>query len=236
MYGWRLRIGVLIPSTNTVVESELNRMVPRGVSLHAARMMLTETTAETLTGMVDESEEAAERLATAKVDIILYACTSGSFVGGVEWEENITRKISKRTGIPAITTAGSVVAAFQAIKAKKVSMATPYIKDLHEREISFFSEKDFDIIASEYLGLKENTVIGSQYPEKAYGLAKKSLRQDTDTIFISCTDLRSIEILQLLENETGRSVISSNQASLWMALRQSGIQDKLEGFGSLFFK
>lgn len=236
MYGWRLRIGVLIPSTNTVVESELNRMLPRGVSLHAARMMLTETTAETLTEMVDESGEAADRLTTAKVDIILYACTSGSFVGGVEWEKNITRKISKRTGIPAITTAGSVVAALQVIKAKKVSMATPYIKDLHEREISFFREKDFDIIASEYLGLKENTVIGSQYPEKTYELAKKSLREDTDTIFISCTDLRSIEILQLLEDETCRSVISSNQASMWMALRQSGIQDKLEGFGSLFLK
>lgn len=233
MYGKRARIGVIIPSTNTVVESEFWKMAPEGVSIHASRMKLTKTTPETLKQMITQMERAADELATAQVNIIIFACTSGSFVGGIEWENKLTKKIMSLTSIKAITTSGAVVGALREMKSKKIVMATPYIPELNELEKSFFELKGFKILNSKCLGLCENTKIGSLSPEVAYKLAKEVYLPESDAIFISCTDFRTIEIIEKLETDLDIPVITSNQASIWAALRGCGIKDSIKGYGKL---
>ena len=117
MYGWRGRIGLIIPSSNTTMESEFWRMVPEGVSIHTTRLKLLRVTVNELKEMAKNALHAAQLLATANVDVIVYGCTSGALIGGIEWEENLRKNIEEHVKIPTITTAFAV--AFAAILASK---------------------------------------------------------------------------------------------------------------------
>ena len=234
MYGSRARIGAIIPSTNTVVESEYNRMKPEGVSVHASRMFLTTTNAETLKGMAEQTERAAAELGTARCDAIVYGCTSGSFVGGAEWEENLRKRMEAVSNTKCITTPGAIIRALEALGKKKLTVVTPYIEELNELEKAFLTQAGYEVLAIRGLGYDDNVTIGKQTPETTYELAKATLAPGTELLIITCTDFRSIENIAKLEAELGIPVISSNLCGMWAALRMSGVEDKLPEWGSLF--
>lgn len=234
MYGWRARIGVMIPSTNTVVESEYNRMCPEGVSIHASRMFLQITNAATLIGMAEQVERSAKELGTARCNAIVYGCTSGSFVGGVEWEANIARKIADASNTTAITTSGAIVRALSNYDVKKISIATPYIPELNELEKIFLESHGYCVVSITGLGLDDNISIGCQTPEKTYSLARSVVKPETELLLITCTDFRSIELIKKLEQDLHIPVLSSNLCGFWAALRACGIGDQLTEYGSLF--
>jgi len=234
MYGWRARVGLILPSTNTVMESEFWRMVPEGVTVHTARMKLTETTPETLNTMSDHIERAADELATDKVDVIIFGCTSGSFVGGIEWESKIVKRIRNATGIAAITTSGAALKALRTFTKKRISIATPYIEELNRLEKKYFEANGFEVVSIKGLGYSDNIAIGKLSPSVTYVIAKEVVKSETEVLFISCTDFRSIELLSMLEKDIKRPVISSNQSSLWAAFKESNVDGSIEGFGSLF--
>lgn len=233
MNGWRARIGVIVPSTNTVVETEYWKTIPEGVSVHAARLKLTKTTPETLKRMTEEVERAADMLATAMVDVIVFACTSGSFVGGMKWEKNLTQKIEKVSGVKAITTAGAVVSALKTLKLKNIAMVTPYIKELHELEVDFMESNGISILHSSNLGMSRNVDIGKLMPQTAYRMARDTYHADIDGMFISCTDFRTVEIINVLENSLNVPVVTSNQASIYAALRNCGVNEHIADYGML---
>lgn len=132
MYGWKARIGLMIPSGNVAIEPEFNAMKPAGVSVHAARLLLrAPANVENLERMAEDTEKAAELLATAGVSIITYACTTGSLIKGVGWDEELIRRIENTSGIPASTTATAVVRASKELGVGKVAIATPYSEELN---------------------------------------------------------------------------------------------------------
>ncbi len=233
MYGWRGRIGVIIPSSNTTMECELWKMAPDGVSVHAARMKLVEVTPEALREMASEALEAAVKLATAGVDVIIYGCTTGSLLEGPEWENRLTEQLERETGIKVVTTARAVVDALRALKARRIVVATPYIDELNARERKFLEEHGFEVLRIEGLGIKPNLEIGRQPPEIAYMLARRIFAPEADAVFISCTNFRSLEVIEVLEENLGRPVISSNTASMWAALRAIGVREPIKGAGTL---
>ena len=236
MYGWRARIGLIVPSSNTTMEPEFWRMAPEGVSVHTSRVRLSEVTPEALRLMASEAVRAAEELATADVNVIVYGCTSGSLLEGVEWEERLRREIRERAGVEAITTAQAVVEALRALGIRRVAVATPYIDEINSRERSFLERSGFSVIRIRGLGIVRNTDIGRQPPWVAYRLAKEVAREagrSADGVFISCTNFRTIEVIEPLESELQLPVVSSNTASMWLALRTLGIRDRL-GYGRLF--
>ena len=232
-YGWRLRIGLILPSCNTVMEPELYKMAPEGVSIHTARMRISKVTEEDLKNMAEDSPKAAEYLATADVDVILYGCTSGSFIGGIEWEREIVKKIEERTGIPTITTSKAVIDALQHLKLKKIIVATPYIDELNELEEKFLEKNGIKVLRIKGLGILRGVDIGSQPVWVSYRLAREIFTPEADGIFISCTNFRTIEIIEKLERDLKRPVITSNQASMWAALRAGHIKETIEGYGAL---
>lgn len=231
MYGWRMRIGLIVPSSNTTMESEFHAMKPEGVSIHTARMRLEEATPEALMRMAEDALRAAELLKTANVDVIIYGCTTGSLVGGGEWEEGLAREIEGETGVETITTARAVVEAIRAFNMKRVCVATPYIRELDELEVKFLREQGIEVSAIKGLGIRRNTEIGSLPPWASYRLAKEAYREEADGIFISCTNFRTLEAIEPLEREFGKPVVTSNQASMWAALRL--IHQSIEGYGRL---
>jgi len=233
MYGWRGRIGLIIPSSNTTMESEFWRFVPEGVSVHTARMRLVEVTKESLSEMAKHAVIAAEDLSTAGVDIIVYGCTTGAMVGGVKWERELVNSIESRTGVKTITTAEAVVEALRALKARSLAVATPYIEELNEMEKEFLESCGFEVLNIRGLGLRYNLEIGRQPPWVSYRLAKEVFKQGADALFISCTNFRTFEIIEQLEKDLGIPVVSSNSASLWLALRRIGVKDVVKGLGKL---
>ena len=237
MYGWRGRIGLIIPSSNTTMESEFWKVLgPTGVSVHTARITLINVTAKELKEMAEETISAAKRLATAEVDVIVFGCTSGSLLEGIEWEKSLVKKIEEATGIKAITTAGAVVQALRTLNVEKVVIATPYIDEINVREKKFLEDNGFKVLDVKGLNIARNTIIGSQPPWAAYRLAKQVYKPEAQAVFISCTNFRSLEVIDPLEKDLGVPVISSNTASLWLALRTIGYREPIKGYGVLLEK
>lgn len=233
MYGWRGRIGLIIPSSNTTMESEFWRMVPEGVSVHTTRLKLLRVTVSELKEMAKNALHAAELLATANVNVIVYGCTSGALIGGIEWEENLRKSIEKHVRIPTITTAFAVVNALRELGVRRVSIATPYIDEVNVLERKFLESSGFKVVKIKGLGIADNIEIGKQSPWIAYRLAREVDSSEAEAIFISCTNFRTIEVISKLEEDLGKPVISSNTASLWTSLRILGVKQSIKGYGKL---
>jgi len=240
MIGWRAKIGVIVPSTNSTCEYEYNKMAPDGVSVHAARVFNPKVTkpeekGRGLSEMHKGLSRAAKELSSVNPKVIAFCCTSGSFIKGKEYDKEIISNIEKETGIPAITTSTAVLEAFKKFNIKKIAMATPYIEEIAKKEVQYFEESipNFKVVAVKNLGIWTALPIGDLYPSSAYISAKKVDTQEAEAIFISCTSWRTIEIIELLENDLKKPVITSNQATMWLALKKVGIF-KVEGYGKLF--
>jgi arylmalonate decarboxylase len=235
-YGWRARIGLIIPSTNTINEAEFWRMAPPGVTIHSGRATSTGEFSEAYFERLREAgRRCAEDLATAEVDIIAYGCTSGSIVCPLE---EIVSDLAERTGIPAIATAGSVVAALRALQVKRVAVATPYVDFINEREKEFLAEHGFEVTSLHGLRLGETQAerrsIGRVPPEHVYRMARICDRPEAEAIFVSCTNLATLDVIARIEADLGKPVVTSNQACFWHCLRSLGIPDRIEGYGRLF--
>ncbi|WP_270933103.1 maleate cis-trans isomerase family protein [Falsiroseomonas oryzae] len=234
-YGWRARIGLIVPSTNTINEPEFWRLAPRGVTIHTARATSTGEFSEAYFARLREAgQRCAEDLATAEVDIIAYGCTSGSIVCPLE---EIVADLHARTGIPAIATAGSVVAALRALKVKRVAVATPYVDFINEREEEFLTRHGFEVTSLHGLRLGETQAerrsIGRVPPEHVYRMARICDRPEAEAIFVSCTNLATLDVIAQIEADLGKPVVTSNQACFWHCLRSLGIPDRIEGYGRL---
>lgn len=232
MSSHRCRIGLIIPSSNTTMEVEFARHLPEGASVHSTRLHLERVTVEELAEMALKAEEAAQLLADAQVDIIVYGCTTGSLIKGKGYDLELERRLREVTGIPALTTAHAVLEALRARRLKKIAVATPYIEKVNEREREFLTANGFEVMAIRGLGLLRNLEIGLQDPHVVYKLGKELMEEhpEAEGLFISCTNLRTFEVLRSLEDELGKPVISSNQATLWCVLRDMNISPVYELF------
>ncbi|MGC1121003.1 MAG: aspartate/glutamate racemase family protein [Candidatus Methanofastidiosia archaeon] len=214
-----MHLGLMIPSSNTVMEEELSRYV----TVHSTRIALKTVDEVSLKNMNTEVEKAIQLLTDCNPAVIMYGCTSGSFI------EDIKKSLAATT-IPVVTTSEAVVKALNALHAETVSVGTPYTDAINQKEKAFLESHGFTVIGIKGLNLIDNIEIGKQ--EKAYDLAK-SLKK-ADAIFLSCTNFRTFDVIQKLEDELGIPVISSNSASLWGALTVSGEKIKsISGLGRL---
>jgi maleate isomerase len=234
MYGWRDRLGLVLPSSNTTNEPEFERMLPSGVTLHTARMRLSSANPDALTEMAEEVERCVDRLATAEVGAMAYGCTTGSLVKGPGYDEEIESRIEERAGVPGVATAAAIKRAFDALGAESLAIHTPYIEELNEREVEFLEDAGYEVVDITGLGIEPNTGIGRQTPERAYREARALDHEDADVVFVSCTNYRTFEMIERLEADIDTPVVTSNQATLWNALRALGVDYGDVPLGRLF--
>ncbi|MCI0364444.1 MAG: aspartate/glutamate racemase family protein [Phycisphaerales bacterium] len=234
-YGWKAKIGLIIPSTNTSNEPEFYRMAPPGVTIHTSRVLLVgETTQESYLRMAAALERASEELATAEVDVIAYSCTSGSIMCPLP---QLLRTMADKAGVPATAASGAVVAALRALGVERVAIGTPYPDLVNENQKKFLEEYGFRISHLKGLDLghtqEERRSINRIPPEAVFRLARAVDRPDAQAIFISCTAIATIGVVAELERELGKPVISSNIAVFWSCLRLLGIKTPVMGYGQL---
>jgi len=226
---------MIIPSDNTAMEPEFNAMVRsiEGVSIHATRVFLEATDFESLLSMQKETGRASRELKTAEVDIIVFGCTSGSFVKGVEYDAGIIAEIESLTGIRATTTSTAVREAFNKLGVKSIALGSPYTDELNSKAQEYFEASGYRIVKTKGLDITPDIEIGKHFPATAYELGKSIDTDEADCLFLSCTDFRTIEIIATLEKDAGKSVVTANQASLWHCLRKTGITEDIDGYGTL---
>lgn len=233
MIGWRARIGVIVPGSNFALEPECYKMAPEGVSVHFSRLSPAESTPEHFQRMFDETSRAAGKLKEA--DVIGFGCTSGSMYKGLGHDQKIIKLMKKASGKPCTASATAVAQALKEMGIKKVSVATPYVEWVNQREKRFLEESGFKVLRIEGLGFDMKDITASN-PDVAYKQAKKVDRPDADGIFISCTAFRTVEMLEILERDLGKPVVSSNQALMWMLLKMARVRGPICGFGKLLTK
>ena len=233
MYGWRGKIGLIIPSLNCTMEAELNKMVPQGVAVFATRLLLERGLPDELERMAADTDKAAHLLETADVAGILYGCTSGSLIKGVGWDLEIIRRIEEKTGIPTTTTSTAVIGAFKELKVSSAAVATPYVDSVNRIEKDFFEAHGVNVVNIEGLGYTKGEELHKESPESAYAFAKKVDRKEADCLFISCTDFAAVEAINFLERDLGKPVMSSNTVSLWAMLKKMGIKERIDGYGEI---
>jgi maleate isomerase len=235
MYGWRAKIGRISPSPETVGAEEWRRSMPQGVCLVETRTLVHDVTVSGLTEMIKQVERAAQELASAEVDIILQAGTAAAFFAGLGHDLQLINRITSATGIRATTTLTAVLDALRQLGARRVAVATSYLQEIDSRLAQVLIGSGFDVVAIRGMGLKRSIDMGKVFPDATYRLARDVARAapNADAILISCGNLRSFEVIEPLETDTGLPVVTSNQAGLWQALRLVGIRDPLPGIGRL---
>ncbi len=230
----RARIGLIVPSPNKMSEPHFHRYAPDGVVTHTARLRMTGRHRMKLAELTPHIAGAAAMLADAGCDPIVFHCTANSMAEGVAAEQTIVRTISDATGVRATTTASATMAALKALGAGRIVLVSPYVRATHEHEIEFLTEAGIEIVAERNLGLDNSDA----YVATPASMWLETLRElqtaQADAYFVSCANIRAMEMLDEMEAMVGRPVLTSNQVALWHALRLAGIDDPIAGIGRLF--
>jgi maleate isomerase len=234
----RKRIGVLVPSTNTTCEADFQMTVPRDVTIHGQRLWMTNegTGDDAYVRMNAEIESGARYLATANVDVVVYGCTTGSFYKGPGWDTQMLELIRREAGVPAVATSPSVVEALRFFGARRLSVATPYPEWNNQRLRAYLEAQGFEVLnvdGEPRAAAAGNQGINDQDPEAVVEFASRVCRPEADALLCSCTAWRSVEAIAVIEARTGKPVVSSNQSTIWTALRALGITRPITGFGRL---
>lgn len=241
-----IRIGILVPSTNQVVEPDFMTLVPPGVTFHTERLWNVPSTppgggdGTYLQSMNNDLERGVASLTSANLDILVYACTSGTYhSGNIEYNNLITKKIEHLSGLPAITAVTASIEALSSVSPRNISIIGPYGQVLLTKRLTpLLESQGFSVIEargeSSMLERTHDSVIGDQDPELIYDFVINSVHPKTDTIFLPGTAWRTLEIVQRLEEHLQRRVISVNQATIWSTFKKLGVRTIRTGFGSLF--
>lgn len=238
--GWRAKLGVIAPSTNTIVEPDFYRMTVPGVTAHFSRIWIrnqnlsSNDAFEALLEQIRvEIEYAVQRVMTAEPDYMVMGMSAETFWGGVAGNREFIRQIKGWTGLDVATGAEACERALHLFGAKRIGVVTPYQPIGDENVIKFFSEIGFEVVKIK--GLKCPTAVSIAH------VTEDELRQalievngpDVDALVQAGTNLSMVRLADEAERWLGKPVIAINAATWWMALRENGIEDKVYGCGRL---
>lgn len=235
-----LRLGFLVPPGNPVVEGEMIRLAPAGVSVHFHRMTASGVTGshegqeERNRSQIAHLDENVELMALVKPAVIVMAHTATSYTLGRDGEAKLVERLTKASGIPFITAFGSVVLALRHLGAQRIALGTPYSAEATLKAKAFLEANGFEVASWGNLANVKN--IYEETPERAEQLARQVDSPAAQAVFMSGLGMPTIEVLEKLERALGKPAISSASAIMWNALRVAGSSAKIEGFGRLLSK
>ncbi|MGH8617184.1 MAG: maleate cis-trans isomerase family protein [Burkholderiales bacterium] len=231
--GFTGRIGLLAPSSNTTVETEFFQVLPKGVTLHVARLFISQVTTEMIGSMVDTLEYEAKLLASADVDIIVLGATAPSFLHGIGTDRKMIERIEAATGKPATTTSTALLEAARALGVNRLALGSPFSPTVNGLCASFLDANGFSVVACDGMNLVDNLQIGRLEVETAYEMGRQVDRPDAEAIVLACTNWRTIDIIERLERDSRKPVLTTSQVTIWDALRKIGYDQGIPGFGRL---
>ena len=232
-----VRIGFLVPPGNPTCEPEMIRLTPPGVTVHFTRMV-AHGEAGSHAGQEERNKTQLAHLdgnvallAMVKPDAIVMGHTASSYTLGQKGEAELVARMQKATGIPFLTAFGSVLKALEHLGVKRVALGAPYALDAMLKSKAYLELHGLEVVGS---GVLENVVnIYDETPERAYELGRKVDTPEAQAVFLTGVGMPTLDMLQRLEDDLGKPVISSASAMMWHALRTAGVATPVAGFGRL---
>jgi maleate isomerase len=216
------RVGLMVPSSNTMMEPDFSGGLGDDVTLHTARMFLADTTAAGENKMLDEfALPAARDLASAHADVVVFGCTSAGALRGNDYDAELCGRISRLTGVPTVSTIASVRAAIRRSGANRVGVLTPYVDELNVKIKASVEADGVEVVRIAGLGISENFAIARVPPADIEEFAARELSGlDIDLAFVSCTNFAAMAAMDAISKRLGVPVVTSNQAVLAATLGQ----------------
>ena len=230
---WRAHIGFILIANDDLIEKEMIRLAPPGVGMHFTRLPgVVDCTVETLMAMEKGLADAASRFVSdSGFDVVCFACTSASALIG---EERVMAQITQ--GAPGARPTSLITGVIQALRTldvRRIVVATPYLDEINTLEETYLRDKGFDVLDMQGMNILSGDEMYRVTPEFILEYALSIDRPEAEAIFVSCGGLRSLEIVDALEQKAGKPVVASNQAMFWDTIRRAGINDKIKGYGQL---
>lgn len=218
-------IGFIAPF-DFALDAECWRWMPKDTSLYVTRTPYVENTAVTVDLAKEVSDEkaiatAVRSISAVKPASIAYACTSGSFVGGITGEQNLQDVMTQAGAVSAVTTSGAMILALKHLNIKRVAVATPYNETLTKMLNYFLHDFEIEVVSNGYLN-KEEGIARLNY-DAVRALVNAVNHSDAEAIFLSCTNLRTFDVIEELEYMLKKPVLSANQVTIWAALQAAGL-------------
>jgi maleate isomerase len=237
MIGFRARLGFLLPPGNPTIEPEMMAMAPAGVSLHFHRMVARGTPgaldgqAERNRSMVEHLDESIEMLALVKPEIVVIAHTATSYDLGRDAENAMLARLARASGTRVTTAFASVAAALERLGVRRIALGAPYSAETTDKGKAHLEAHGFEVVSHD--NLKGVTNIYDETAERAYRLARSVDVPEAEAVFLSGTGMPTVAVLDMLEQDLRKPVISSNSAMMWLALRACGVNQPIAGYGRL---
>ena len=229
------RIGLITLGSDFRIEKDFNNIVyGKDIDLYVNRIhCYNPLTNETLAKMADDiTDVAKDILPDQKIDCIAYGCTSGTVAAGYD---TIKSKINLAKPESKVTT--PITAAIKAINKlgiKKISIFTPYTKTINDSIINYFKKENIIVNSLTYFDIDSDLDIGKVDENYLFDVLSKIKLEDSDALFVSCTALPALSIINRLEKKINKTVLSSNQTLIWDSLNEINYKEKIDGFGKLF--
>ena len=240
------RIGQIVPSSNTTMETEIPAMLrareavaPERFTFHSSRMRMKQVTKEELAAMDADSDRCAAELADARVDVLGYACLVAIMSMGKGYHcqsERRLHEVTVREGAPApvVTSAGALVQGLKTLKAKKIAMVAPYVKPLTQLVADYIEHEGIEVVDKIALEIPDNVAVGRRDP-LALCQIYKDLRMDgADALVLSsCVQMPSLAAIPIVEQECGLPVVSAAVCTAHQMLAKLGLSTYVPNAGAL---
>jgi maleate isomerase len=228
------RVGLIIPSSNRMVEQEMVAAFPAGVQAHVTRLRMTGPNQVAPAQLLPRIEEAARSLVDARCDVVVFHCTANSMEGGKDGERDIIAALSRAGAARATTTITAIQRALEAVAAKRIVLITPYSAAVTEHEADFLRQAGHEVLTAQGLALAGSDAYCATPAQFWRDRALAAAREDADAYLISCANIAVLGVITEVEGRLGRPVVTSNQSVIWDALRLLDWRDQRGCPGRLF--
>ncbi|AUO23636.1 MAG: Asp/Glu racemase [Pseudomonas sp.] len=240
------RIGQIVPSSNTTMETEIPAMLnarqairPERFTFHSSRMRMKQVRKEELAAMDGESDRCAIELSDAKVDVLGYACLVAIMAMGLGYHRKSEQRLRKATAdndanAPVITSAGALIEGLKVMGAKRIAIVAPYMKPLTELVVNYIREEGFEVVDWRALEIPDNLEVARHDPANLPAIVAGMNLEGVDVIVLSaCVQMQSLPVVAKVEAQTGLPVLTAAIATTYAMLKALDLEPIVPGAGAL---